>query len=224
MLVLFAKSPVSRKLTLLAGVAGIVVALGAFVAGPNVAPETRNQLIDRFHTFQNGETDTSADERLATYSALFATLAKHPFGVGFGAEGSTATINEKRDGLTLDSGIVESVLTFGIPVCSAYFAALGALVVAAARASRCMVGRMSAYFALICGLIAMLPFINALNGETSVISWAALGLLLCAGEQRWRLASQYEHPRTQPAVVAHTRGSRQSNGASYGSRLPLDPR
>ena len=182
--VLFLQASASQKLKLGAGLAIAVVGGMALFSSHMLSPQVANQLSQRFATFSNVQsgTDESADARLMTYSVFFDRLAKNPLGEGFGANSSTVSDAEKRDLPVLDSAVVESALTFGVPVGMVYFIAMGTLVFVACRASRLDSRRLSAFSALLIGNIATSPLGANLFGEASVLTWVAIGLLLANAE------------------------------------------
>jgi hypothetical protein len=182
--VLFLQASASQKLKLSAGLATAVVGGMALFSSHMLPPQVANQLSQRFDTFSNVQsgTDESADARLMTYGVFFDRLAKNPLGEGFGANASTVSDAEKRDKPVLDSAIVESALTFGVPVGMVYFIAMGTLVFVACRASRLDSRRLSAFSALLIGNVATSPLGANLFGEASILTWVAIGFLLANAE------------------------------------------
>jgi len=174
---LFLQAPASRKMTLLFGIVMIGIGAASFASSTLFTPEIRNQLEQRFSTFSSLGTDTSADDRLNTYGSFFRRLAESPLGEGFGANGSMAATANKRESIPLDSAILESGITFGVPMGTVYFLAMGTLVLNGFKAWRATAGRLSACIALVVSIVCTSPLgINQI-GEASVLTWASLGIL-----------------------------------------------
>ena len=172
-----------RRLLLIAGMAMITFAVGAVINSRVLPSDVRNLLTERFDTFSSIGTDTSTYDRLAVYDAFFDRLADSPWGEGFGANASTAsTLGTRRDLVSIDSGLLESYLIFGVLTGTLYFGALASLVREASRAltvSRQFYGS----YAVVWAAIAILPLGSNHIGEAGVLVWTALGVLFARAEQ-----------------------------------------
>jgi len=178
--VLIARAGARRRLALLVGVVSVGI-VGAMVINSNTMPaEIRFGVTDRFATFSDLGTDESADTRLVVYEAFFSRLSNNPLGEGFGANASTVTNvrTGRRDLASLDSGLLETFLVFGIPGATLYFAALSALLVAAWRNSRLGLGTLHGSFAVGCAAIAIMPLGTNYIGESGMLFWTAIGIIL----------------------------------------------
>lgn len=84
--------------------------------------------------------------------------------------------------MSIDSGLLEIYLTFGILVGTLYFAAFASLVFKASGVlgiSR----RSNGAYAVVWAVIAMLPLSSNHVAEPSVLAWAVLGVLFARAEQ-----------------------------------------
>ena len=181
-LVLFLNAPPSRQALLLLGSLGIVFACMLIISSPVVPPQVATTITDRLATFQDLKTDDSANERLGVYDAFYNRLADNPFGEGFGVNQSIVTLQNKQANQALDSGILETYLVFGVVAGSAYFLALGALVLDALRLTRHSPARLAGCMAVVSSVLAMSFFGSAQVGEVGVMEWAALGIMLAHGQ------------------------------------------
>jgi hypothetical protein len=213
-IVLILQASASQKFKLILGVAVVIFGGSVLIGSHALPPEVVNRLTERFATFSDVHSgnDASAEARVATYDTLFSRLGKSPLGEGFGATSSIAATAEKRDLPPLDSGVLESTLTLGIPMGSVYFVTMGALAFIAYRASRLDRRRFSAYSALLIGNIATLPVSNSLIGEGSILTWAAIGFLLANAElaavrQQRQIAWLRGRARAAAGIADETRRS-----------------
>jgi O-antigen ligase len=181
--VLLLRASGSRRLILIAGMAGIGFIAAAIMASPNLPPDINNMVTERLATFAGLSTDNSADDRLAVYDAFFGRLADSPWGEGFGANISTISLQgAKRDLVAIDSGLLEAYLIYGIVGGTLYFLAFGALVAEAWRALPGLGGRLDANFAVVGCAVAVLPLGSNEVGEPGVLVWTALGTLFAGAE------------------------------------------
>jgi O-Antigen ligase len=184
LVVLFWYASGGRKLVIITGVVGIAVATGAFIASPNLPPDIRDIVTERLDTFTTLNTDTSAHDRLSVYDAFFERLADSPWGEGFGANASTVSMHATQKNLvSIDSGLLECYLVFGIGAGTMYFLSFAALLRQAWRALPTLRGKLDGNFAVICATVAVLPLGSNQIGELGVLVWTALGTLLACGIQ-----------------------------------------
>ncbi len=195
-LVTFVVARGGKKLGLLAVGLGIGF-LGVTLAGSvQLAPEAVSGLTERFSTFSSMGNDGSAQDRLDTYGTFFTRLGDSPLGEGFGANAGMSSASEKRDLLSLDSGILEVFITFGPIVGTLYFIGFGILIVLSYNALRESGGRLPGHFGIVCALVAVLPLGSNQIGELGIITWAALGVLLATAEQQhFRAAARLQQEK-----------------------------
>lgn len=182
--VTFLAARAARQMTFLAAGFG-VVALGiAFAGSVQLAPEVVNSLTERFSTFSEIGSDGSAQERLDTYSSFFERLADSPLGEGFGANASLSSSADKRDLPPLDSGLLEAFLTFGPVVGALYFIAFGHLIWLGYAAARKARGSMPGHIGAVMSVVAVIPLGSNQLGESGIIMWVALGILIASADVR----------------------------------------
>ena len=182
--VLVIRAAGGRRVTLIAGAVAMVVAVGAVIDHPAFPSDVRNLLAERFDTFSSIGTDTSTYDRLAVYQAFLERLADSPWGEGFGANASTAAeAGGRRSLVSIDSGLLEPYLTFGLLAGTLYFVALVALVFAAGRALPVAGRQLDGAYAVIWAVIAIMPLGSVQYGEAGVVVWSALGCLFAQAEQ-----------------------------------------
>jgi len=78
----------------------------------------------------------------------------------------------------LDSGIMEALLIYGLIGGLVYFFALGGVTLEAYRASRQAAGLLAGSFGVIVGQIVTFPGGSNQIGESGLLSWIGVGLLL----------------------------------------------
>jgi len=181
--VLLLRATGGRRLILVAGTAAIALAVGAAIDSPGMPPDIRDLLAERLDTFSSIGTDTSTYDRLAVYDAFFDRLADSLWGEGFGANASTAsaTLSRRRDLVSIDSGLLETYLIFGVIAGTIYFAALVSLVVKASR-SLDVGGRSDGAYAVIWAAISILPLGSNHVAEVGLLAWTVLGILFARAE------------------------------------------
>ncbi len=176
---LIVQASAGRRLILLAGAGAIGVAAASVFASPALPPEINNIVSDRLSTFSSLATDTSANDRVEVYRVFSDRLAANLMGEGFGANASTVSISEARHPLaSIDSGLLETFLIYGIFGGTVYFAALTALLIEAARARAFQDGSLDGSFAVVIAMLAVLPLGTSHVGEIGMLVWVALGILL----------------------------------------------
>jgi hypothetical protein len=172
-----------RRLILLAGIGGICFAATALLTSEVLPPEISNLVADRLSTFTQLGTDTSANARLDVYDQFFARLSASPWGEGFGANASTVSLaGTKKDLVSIDSGLLEAFLVYGILAGTLYFVALGSFVFEAWRLLPRLGAKFDGNFAVVCGLLAIMPLGTTQIGETGIVVWTALGTLFAGAE------------------------------------------
>ncbi len=181
--VLFMRATGGRRLVLFAGTAALALAVGVAFDSPAIPPDIRNLLADRIDTFSSIGTDTSTYDRLAVYEAFAERLADSLWGEGFGANASTAssTLSSRRDLVSIDSGLLETYLIFGVIGGTIYFAALASLVVKASRLLN-VGGRSDGAYAVLWAAISILPLGSNHVAEVGVLVWTVLGILFARAE------------------------------------------
>jgi len=181
--VLLVRATGRRRLILIAGTAAIVLVVGAAIDSPTMPSDMRNLLAERFDTFSSIGTDTSTYDRLAVYDAFFERLADSLWGEGFGANASTAsaTLSKRRDLVSIDSGLLETYLIFGVIAGTVYFAALTSLVIKASH-SLDGGGRSDGAYAVIWAVISILPLGSNHIAEVGLLAWTVLGILFARAE------------------------------------------
>ena len=170
--------------------AGVFLATG-LLASTLVPVTVTNLLTDRVGSLFALGTDASASDRRDTYASFFDRLAISPMGEGFGANGSATSAAQKRDLPALDSGILETYLTLGIPVGTIYFGSLVVIVLAAWRGLLASDRSLANYFALVCAVVAITPLGLSHVGEAAPIQWIAVGILVSAWLNRAADPSRY---------------------------------
>ncbi|HEY0184639.1 MAG TPA: hypothetical protein VGC09_17700 [Rhodopila sp.] len=184
LLVQFIRGTPGTKLVLIAGAGAITFGCIALLESPLIPPDIANIVTERLSTFTALGTDVSANARQGVYSSFFDRLADAPFGEGFGVNLSTATMAQKRNLEAIDSGVLETFLTFGVILGTAYFVALAALVAEAFRASRLLAGRLAGFFGVVCCSIAICPLGVTQVGEVGVLEWSVFGILVATAYSR----------------------------------------
>jgi O-antigen ligase len=180
-LVLLLNAPPARKLALVLGSLGAAFLFAGLLASPDVSPLIANTITDRFATFQDLNTDTSSLDRLQVYDSFYQRLAESPFGEGVGASASSFSLVAHQATSFLDSGILETILTFGVVVGTAYFIAIGALLWRAVGATRRDPARLAGCMAVVASVEVMSFLASAQLGEVGVLGWAAFGIVLAGG-------------------------------------------
>jgi hypothetical protein len=210
--VMFWRATPGRRLTLVAGVAAIGVAAASVLANPALPSGIRNVVTDRFATFSDLKTDTSTYDRLRVYQSFFDRLSASPWGEGFGVNASTVTARETRGQVTsIDSGLLEAYLIYGVPVGTLYFLALFATMRQAWASLARLPSRFMGYGGVIISVAATLPLGSSQIGETGVLLWVALGLAVAsdpagtAAYRRQRLLSP--SPTTHLTPIRDDRGA-----------------
>ena len=185
--VLFWCASAGRRLVMVIGIIVIAVATGTVIASPNLPSDIRNIVTERLDTFSTIDTDTSTYDRLHVYDAFLDRLADNPWGEGFGVNASTVTTHGTQKNLvSIDSGLLECYLIFGIAAGTIYFVSFAALARRAWRALPTLRGKLDANFAVICAAVAILPLGSDQIGELGVLVWTALGTLLACAIQSSR--------------------------------------
>jgi hypothetical protein len=175
---LIVQASAPRRLILLSGIACIGFAAAAIFASPELPPEISNIVSERLSTFSSLATDTSADDRLGVYKEFFSRLDNSLMGEGFGANASTVSTHEVKGSLaSIDSGLLETFLIYGLFGGVVYFMALATLLMRAWRSAALLKGRLNANFAVLVAMVAILPLGTSHIGEIGILVWMALGTL-----------------------------------------------
>jgi hypothetical protein len=181
LVVLVWRSSAKSRLALAAG--AIIVAFAGFAVmnSRTLAPDIRIPVEERVATFSQLNTDVSAYDRLQVYENFFNRLSDNPWGEGFGANESTVTRAVSRSPpSSIDSGILEAYLIFGVCTGTLYFVTLAVLVREGWRALLRLPARFSGHWAVICAVIVILPLGSIQIGESGVLLWTAFGLLVAS--------------------------------------------
>jgi hypothetical protein len=177
---LIISAPPGRKLLLGLGIGIVILGTVGLMTGGVLPPTVQNELNHRFSTFSSLASDPSADERLRTYDSFFDRIATSPFGEGFGVNMSTAADAEHRNLVALDSAVLEVALTFGVVAGTFFMIAIIALTVMAVRTRTWHPNKLAGGTALILSVLATSPLGNNLIGESGILLWTAMGILLAA--------------------------------------------
>jgi len=180
LLIAFLLMPMVRRVRLLAMIAAAVLGISLFMSSPAVSPELQNYLLLRWNSLFELKSDSSAADRLTTYALSMDRMANAPWGEGYGANASAATTSQKREELSLDSGFLEALITYGIVGGLLYLLALFYLVFVGFKACLRNRDRSVMWFASLASLIVCLPFGSHQTGESSFVGWISLGLLLAS--------------------------------------------
>jgi len=187
-----------RRLILLAGIGGIGFATTALLTSQVLPPEISNLVADRLSTLTALSTDTSADARLDVYDQFFARLSESPWGEGYGADASTVSLTgTKKNLISIDSGLLEVYLVYGILGGTLYFIALGSIVFEAWRLLPRLGPKFDGSFAVVCAMLAILPLGPTQIGEAGIVVWTAVGTLFASAEalQRRQAPARSPTPR-----------------------------
>jgi O-antigen ligase len=176
--IIFVLTSPRGRVGLLASLAGLVLAVSLFMSSPAIPPELQNYLQDRVSSFTDLREDASANDRLNTYGRSIDRIADNPWGEGYGANASATTASQKKELDSLDSGLLEAVITYGIVGGILYLISLGTLTVRAWIGWKRDPVALSASFACVCGIISILPLGSSQIAESSIIIWILFGLLL----------------------------------------------
>lgn len=197
-----------RRMSLLAGCVAIAGAASAVITSPALPSEIRNLINDRVSTFSSLGSDASTYDRLRVYDAFYDRLADSPWGEGFGANASTATKYERRRStVAIDSGVLETYLIFGVFGGTFYFLAFASVIMAAWQACKSLNGPLAGNFAVGCAVVVILPLGTNHVGESGVLLWTALGVLLaCADASRPGSAATGAPPPPSRVTVRSTTG------------------
>lgn len=164
------------RTVILAAAAATVVVLT--IGGPVV-----NTVQDRFDaTVQDGASDASAAARLDYYQQAFPVVASEVTGLGTGGAGnSVETEPGEREGelrlADVDSGLIETLLTFGIV---AGLMHLGAALIATVRLARLRLRAepvQAAWITAAISVLVQIVFGNALVGVSGLVFWTGLAAL-----------------------------------------------
>lgn len=179
-----------KRMQLVLALVGGASLIGVMMATPAVPIAIKNVVMDRVLSIGSLGTDSSANDRRDTYASFWDRLAVSPFGEGFGANGSAISATQKRDLPALDSGILESLLTFGVPIGCAYFVSLSMFVAACWRGLKQSQGKLAAAFGLLVAIVVDFPFGLSHVGEFTPLEWTAIGMLLVSSlrTETWRVA------------------------------------
>ena len=189
LVVLFLRASPRSRITLAMCVAFIGFTVPVLLASHALPPDIRNLINDRVATFSDLKSDTSTFDRVSVYQGFFDRLSNSPWGEGFGVNESTLTrLGPTSSVAAIDSGILEAYLIYGVVIGTAYFAILALLVAAAWRALANVPLSYSGHFAMICGVIVIMPLGTIQMGETGVLLWTAFGLLLARAANSKSLA------------------------------------
>jgi O-antigen ligase len=170
-------------------VAGVLSAVVLYAGAELADPVATEQIVSRFTTVQNLNSDESAQVRLQILEAVPGLIAANPFGMGIGAQGrGRAATAGAVDTANIDNGFLAILLAMGWVAGPLYIAGLFWLafkVLASAWTTRsALQGTLSA--AALCPL-GMLPFIYV-NGFAGVLLWSCLGYALALDQGAGRQA------------------------------------
>ncbi len=181
---LIVQASAGRRLVLLAGAGTIGLAAASIFASPALPPEIRNIVSDRLSTFSDLATDTSANDRMGMYEAFSDRLSANPLGEGYGANASTVSISGAGHPLvSIDSGLLETFLVYGIFGGIVYFGALTTLLFEAVRSRAYRNGNLDGSFAVLIAMVSVLPLGSSQIGEIGVLVWVALGILFSSATE-----------------------------------------
>jgi hypothetical protein len=178
LLVVLVQAPARRKAGFIAAVAVLAVVGSLFAGSLQLSPNVSHALQERLDSFTSLSKDTSASDRLHTYSTFLERFSDEVMGEGYGANASMATMTELHQEVPLDSGIMEALLIYGLIGGLIYFIALGGVTLEAYRASRQAAGMLAGSFAVIVGQIVTFPGGSNQIGESGLLAWIGVGLLL----------------------------------------------
>ncbi len=167
--------PALRRVQLLALAAAAALGISLFMSSPAVSPELQSYLLARWDSLFELKNDTSANARLDTYALSIDRMADTPYGEGYGSNAST---QQKNDVVSIDSGLLEALITYGIIGGITYLLALLSMLFAGFRACLTRGRQLVMCLGAIVSLIVCLPFGSHQTGESSFVGWIALGLLL----------------------------------------------
>jgi len=171
----------------MAGRVGLVLAI-IVIGVPVIAAGTGtgNALVARFNTLGSLGQDTSAQERVATPTAVLPVALRAPIGYGIGIAGEATRLNQTKGGLrATDNGFLALMLQLGpvgtLLVLGAIAAGLRAAWYNARRSAR----RADLLVIVMLAFLLTLMLANdVLYGITGIIFWYLLGIAVARYETR----------------------------------------
>jgi hypothetical protein len=152
------------------------------------------KISERFGTFGQLSADGSYQERNVLYEQMIAQLLQGFVGAGLGATGQATKLNNQGEvgGLgNIDSGLLEIPLTLGWLGALLYFAGIGVALFVGLKQDASP-GLLAAFGAIAVGTSAQLLLGNSVIGETGMLFWCFLGILIAY------------HKKTSPTGVSPT--------------------
>jgi O-antigen ligase len=198
-----------RSRTIRAGLRKLTIAVGIAAAVALVVPGMANKLTASVGSVAQLGEDGSAQERLAQYAELAARIDERPF--GWGLAWSVNTLQQKGGvEATLDSGLIDILVSFGIVGGALFLAMLGLQLLLGWRiASRIAEPPAKAEFGVVVFGLSQLPFGVQHAGEHGVFLYLGIGLLLaraCAPRVARRPATVASVPLAFAPPQAHWAG------------------
>jgi hypothetical protein len=148
-----------------------------------ISPEISETLERRVQTFQELEADESFDDRSRLYAQFIENLGDSLAGSGLGITGAYQS-RTSRTAITIDSGIVDTYMVFGLLGGTMYLGALAYLCFAALR--RNMTGELTlqpAWKGIIIAFSIAMTSLTSSVAEFGILFWIAIGCALCAPER-----------------------------------------
>lgn len=198
LVVLLLRTSPRRKVSLACAVLALAFAASAGLGAMQLGPEVFDGVSSRLDSLSNLGADDSAGERLQTYRAFFDRLADAPLGEGFGANDSLAAAVSKQNRVTLDSGILDVFLTFGVVGGTVWFLAVGFLIRSAWREVPRSRDMLAGHLGAVAGLVSAFPLGTTAIGEVGILGWVGLGLLLAGAGRADPAAQVPAHVRSGP--------------------------
>jgi len=183
----------------------VVVAIVAVMGLPLLGHEPIRRAVEaRLATFQSGSSDTSFRDRMILYTNF--TFDEPVIGLGLGRTDTATRLSTARGNMdgkngTMDSGVLQAVNTFGLPmaiVLMGVLAWLGLTSVAGARQSSWGL----AGLAIVVAGLSQIPAYNMLVGAAAVLLYLGFAMSLPVAESRLETTEDEEDEDLQLGVLS----------------------
>lgn len=174
LLVLFGGTARERMRIIIGGMV-LVLAMGPMIA----VPEMQETITKRIESLTTLAADESGEDRLNQYREFLEGEDRLIIGEGLAITGASRQMDGKQ-GVVIDSGIIEVYTALGIIMATVMFAAMAVLVLRTFRASDAVSPHMHLYRAVVVASFLQLPFGSVHVGEAGFGAWLCLGLAMAS--------------------------------------------